>query len=59
MIVTELLPTARVIHLTIRQRPVTMTTGPQTNQITCKPAHVVTFIKQSPVLKGHHFLVLS
>jgi hypothetical protein len=24
-----------------------------------KPAHVVTSIKQSPVLKGHPFLVLS
>ena len=24
-----------------------------------KHAHVVTSIKQSPVLKGHHFLVLS
>ena len=32
MIVTELLPTARVIHLTIHQRPVTMTTGPTTVQ---------------------------
>jgi len=26
---------------------------------TVKPAHVVTSIKQSPVLKGHLFLVLS
>jgi hypothetical protein len=26
---------------------------------TVKPAHAVTSIKQSPVLKGHHFLVLS
>jgi hypothetical protein len=26
---------------------------------TVKPAHVVTSIKQSPVLKGHPFLVLS
>jgi hypothetical protein len=26
---------------------------------TVKPAHEVTFIKQSPVLKGHFFLVLS
>ena len=26
---------------------------------TVKPAHVVTYIKQSPVLKGHFFLVLS
>ena len=25
---------------------------------TVKPSHVVTSIKQSPVLKGHHFLVL-
>jgi hypothetical protein len=30
--VTELLPMARVIHLTILQRPVTMTTGPTTVQ---------------------------
>ena len=27
-------------------------------EITVKPAHVVTCIKQSPVLKGHPFLVL-
>ena len=26
---------------------------------TVKPAHKVTSIKQSPVLKGHHFLVLK
>ena len=26
---------------------------------TVKPVHAVTSIKQSPVLKGHHFLVLS
>ena len=26
---------------------------------TVKPAHVVTSIKQSPVLKGHFFLILS
>jgi len=26
---------------------------------TVKPDHVVTSIKQSPVLKGHNFLVLS
>jgi len=26
---------------------------------TVKPAHVVTSIKQAPVLKGHIFLVLS
>ena len=26
---------------------------------TVKPSNVVTFIKQSPVLKGHLFLVLS
>ena len=26
---------------------------------TVKTAHKVTFIKQSPVSKGHHFLVLS
>ena len=26
---------------------------------TVKPAHAVTSIKQSPVLKGHIFLVLS
>ena len=26
---------------------------------TVKPVHVVTSIKQSPVLKGHHFLFLS
>jgi hypothetical protein len=26
---------------------------------TVKPAHEVNSIKQSPVLKGHHFLVLS
>jgi hypothetical protein len=26
---------------------------------TVKPAHTVTSIKQSPVLKGHIFLVLS
>jgi hypothetical protein len=26
---------------------------------TVKPAHVVTSIKQSPVLKGHIFLILS
>jgi hypothetical protein len=26
---------------------------------TLKPAHAVTSIKQSPVLKGHIFLVLS
>ena len=25
---------------------------------TVKPAHAVTSIKQSPVLKGHHFLVV-
>jgi len=28
-------------------------------QCTVKPAHAVTSIKQSPVLKGHLFLVLS
>jgi hypothetical protein len=26
---------------------------------TVKPAHVTTSIKQSPVLKGHFFIVLS
>jgi hypothetical protein len=26
---------------------------------TVKPAHAVTSIKQSPVSKGHHFLILS
>jgi len=29
------------------------------NVSTVKPTHVVTCIKQSPVLKGHIFLVLS
>jgi hypothetical protein len=28
-------------------------------QYTVKPAHAVTIIKQSPVLKGHRFLILS
>jgi hypothetical protein len=28
-------------------------------QCTVEPAHVVTSFKQSPVLKGHNFLVLS
>ena len=26
---------------------------------TVKPAHAITSVKQSPVLEGHHFLVLS
>jgi hypothetical protein len=30
-----------------------------TVKITVKPAHAVTSVKQSPVLKGHIFLVLS
>jgi len=29
------------------------------NKCTVQPAHVVTSIKQSPVVKGHIFLVLS
>jgi hypothetical protein len=33
-------------------------TSELTNICTIKPAHVVTSIKQSPVLKGHPFLVL-
>ena len=33
-------------------------TSELTNICTVKPAHVVTSIKQSPVLKGHPFLVL-
>ena len=28
-------------------------------QYTVKPAHVITSIKQSPILKGHLFLVMS
>jgi hypothetical protein len=34
-----------------------MTIGSDTSVSTVKPAHVVTSIKQSPVLKGHLFLV--
>ena len=29
------------------------------NNNTVKPAYAVTFIKQSPVIKGHLFLILS
>ena len=29
------------------------------NRNTVKPAHAVTSIKQSPVLKGHIFVILS
>jgi hypothetical protein len=32
---------------------------PPAGLTTVKPAHVVTSIKQSPVLKGHFFLVQS
>jgi hypothetical protein len=34
-----------------------MTIGSDTSVGTVKPTHVVTSIKQSPVLKGHLFLV--